>query len=339
MTTLDLNVPGDPSSVLKAANWLRSILVSELEDASREARKAIDSEGDWRGRAADAFRSRMTETNRLVKDLADAAGHSGVAIRDYGHALEDAQEAANRLLLEAQSAGLKTTGTLVTIPPQADFPDSIHRATDPDWCHNQTATASLWSAYEGVERGFNDVQAALTQAVAALVKASRELERLAVPNLLTAVGYASGIYLAYEGAIKDYRAGELREHWNKRAPELSARGAKRRSQSRLLTRAKELDGLAASLRAAGRVLGVGFVGLGVYLDTKDGESLTQAIVSQGGSALVGAGVATGASALAGMIAGGAGGSPVPGIGTVIGAVLGVAISIGGNYWVDQSWTN
>lgn len=104
----------------------------------------------------------------------------------------------------------------------------------------------------------------------------------------------------------------------------------------LLDRATSLDD-SRSLRylgRAGKVLGPLGLGLGVYNDYQEGETVPQIAVSQGVSAGLGIVAGIGASAGTGAVMGAAFGSVVPGVGTVIGAGVGTVIGAGVAIFAD-----
>lgn len=81
-------------------------------------------------------------------------------------------------------------------------------------------------------------------------------------------------------------------------------------------------------RAAGRILGPLGLGLGIYNDWQEGETVPQIAVSQGVSAGLGVVAGIGAAAGTGALMGAAFGSVVPGVGTAVGAVVGTVIGAG-----------
>lgn len=87
--------------------------------------------------------------------------------------------------------------------------------------------------------------------------------------------------------------------------------------------------LPGTLKVGGKMLGGAGVALGIASDLDRGESVTQAVVSQGSSLL--AGMATGA------IIGSA--IPIPVVGTVVGAVVGAGVAIAADGAVDSLFEN
>lgn len=84
--------------------------------------------------------------------------------------------------------------------------------------------------------------------------------------------------------------------------------------------------VARIFKAAGKILGPVGIGLGIYNDWQEGESVTQIAVSQGGGLLAGAAAGAGVGALVGSI--------VPGPGTAIGAVVGGIVGAGVSIFAD-----
>ncbi|MEV0294533.1 hypothetical protein [Nocardia sp. NPDC050710] len=80
-------------------------------------------------------------------------------------------------------------------------------------------------------------------------------------------------------------------------------------------------------RAAGKALGAAGVGLAVYNDIKEGDSVGKAVTREGLG--LGAAIATGA-AVGTMI-------PVPVVGTVVGAATGAVVGIAVSKGVDKAW--
>lgn len=87
--------------------------------------------------------------------------------------------------------------------------------------------------------------------------------------------------------------------------------------------------LAQGLDVGGKALGAAGLGLGIYSDLQDGESATQAIVSQGGGMV--ASIAAGA-AIGTMI-------PVPILGTAVGALGGAVVGLMADGAIDSLFEN
>jgi uncharacterized protein YukE len=100
----------------------------------------------------------------------------------------------------------------------------------------------------------------------------------------------------------------------------------------LLRRSAALDEarLPKYLGRGGKILGPLGLGLGIYNDYEEGESVTQIAVSQGASTAAG----IGAGALTGMAVGAAVGSVVPGAGTVVGGAVGTVVGAGVAIFAD-----
>lgn len=113
--------------------------------------------------------------------------------------------------------------------------------------------------------------------------------------------------------------------------DLDAIRSKASAADRLVREADNLKSskLPRGLGAGGKVLGAAGGILGVYSDVQDGESVTQAVVSQGG------GLA--ASIAAGAVIGTA--IPVPVVGTVVGAIGGAIVGIAADGMIDSLFDN
>jgi len=111
--------------------------------------------------------------------------------------------------------------------------------------------------------------------------------------------------------------------------------------NRMMSTADDLDARASTLRTAGlpeipkgldrtlKGLGAVALGYGIYADMQDGESGTQAVVSNG----VGFGASVAAGAAIGTLI------PVPGVGTAVGAVGGAVVGIFVSGMADSLFEN
>jgi hypothetical protein len=111
--------------------------------------------------------------------------------------------------------------------------------------------------------------------------------------------------------------------------------------NRLMSQADDLEARASNLRAAGlpeipkglsrtlKGLGAAALGYGIYADMQDGESATQAVVSNG----VGFGASVAAGAAIGTLI------PVPGVGTAVGALGGAVVGLFVSGMADSFFDN
>lgn len=138
---LDTEVLGDPASCRTAGDALRT-LVDALAEAEAGAERARALAGDWTGRSAAAWDSRVTGAVSDLRHLSERTGRLETALADFAGELGVVEERMASARSVAAAGGVTVSGTLVHRP---QVPDT----TDPDQVEAYNARAEAWN--EAVE--------------------------------------------------------------------------------------------------------------------------------------------------------------------------------------------
>ncbi|CAN5347383.1 hypothetical protein BH11ACT8_BH11ACT8_20290 [soil metagenome] len=315
---LETALPGDPEDFHEAARALRGVLrqgATHLGDVVARQRTHLAS--GLQGRTGELFSLRAGGLVDAIDAFADVAWAAARRLDDLGDSLHRAQADLELARAEAIGAGLRVSGTRI------HSPDLL--SGDPDYARHQQTWMRVVGRCDDTRttwRGMLDVavQVAGDYAVS-LVQLTESL-----------------LAGAYTGALLDRMATVMRAE----AQQLQAQAGRTASRIAELTEqlrsgalppgyddldrlTRELDefhaGRAVALEAAesrtvplavrGGVTSLGLLttGLGIVVDIHEGESVEQAVVSQGGAFA------------AGLAAGAVAGSIVPCPGTVAGAIV------------------
>lgn len=359
MTSLpiDTRIEGSPDGVRATAGWLRSILADEISqtvDSIYSARNT--ARGGWEGLSGDAFVARMSSGATNADGLETATVDSAQAMDDYAAEMQRAQNDMQRIRDDAASAGLTVDGFVIRepgpAPPDPGSPPTGSAAT-PAAVSNYNAAVAATDRHARLVAAYNT---ALSDAAAA-----RRVEKVAtgylndvwegveskwsfvVGDLIN--GVAGGLAAAHASTLlkqSKYFADESAKYMNlaKTAPPGSPAALVYRDYDHARAFARGAEDTA---KTAGKVDSkAGRVGLkvggalalgGVVYDVANGKDVDQAIVSGGAG--------FGASVAAGALAGAALGSlvPLPGVGTVAGAAVGVVAGVFTSGAVDSLWEN
>lgn len=368
MRDLDTSIDGSPGSIRAVSRWLRDDFGASADDVATSVfRQRSRAASDWHGEAGAAFEARSTTLATAADAARTITGRVAAQVDDLAHALQTAQDSMSAVLSGARAGGLTVTGLIVRAPgpapaeagpsPAPDSPAAEHaawqRADQAVLDHNELVEA--WNAAnQAAGKVFERWAQALTDAAATWQKHDTELVGVSADFLTAAaeITLISKTVPVLVGQAAEFRnqASRLRGH----AEAFKGPGGTvldPRHYYDLLDEADDLDRVRAPQayhdavkfeipKGIGRTLGIlgGAATLyGIHEDIQDGESATQATVSNVAG--------FGASIVAGAYIGGAIGTaiPVPVLGTVTGVVVGaVAGTVVGAFtsgMIDSVWEN
>lgn len=340
--SLDTEIKGSPQQVNAAADWLTSTLVTGLDDAADDVRTARNRGESWGEDAGDAFRSRLGTTADTIDDISSDAGNVGRKVREWSTELKKCQDDMTQVRADAEAGGLTVSGFVVQDPgpgPARPDPTTLY-----DTQAEADAAWAPWNAHQDKVRVWNDCVGEAGRVRRRYETACQDLldqvdgydYALAAVNAESLAGemarhierfnYKMRLASAVE-LLETDAANALRDLQNAPPGSLGDRVSEwQRIEGERAAALRDLENPHARppasdspsrLGRAGRLLGPLGLVVGVASDLDEGESLTQAVVSQGGGALAGAAAGAGVGALIGSI--------VPGPGTAVGAVVGGVI--------------
>lgn len=369
---LETRIEGDPAAIEAIGSWLRTTLRDAATAyADTVLKERSNAEAAWEGDTSEAFRARLTTLAGGVDVLTEQARARGSSVDTLAADLRTAQAETERARQTAREGGLTVDGTLVRYPgegppaptpPSADAPavlvDGYHRALADFDAHQQLL--GYWKTVVTiVQDAITAWDAALEVVTERWLSGGGNLATLAHGFLAGAVG---GVSLstdryAFEARETLHRSNleSIRSHIDAMTnPDGSTRAPSRwmndmldrlDAEARAAAAAKaDLDNAIKPSANVARVLnGLGYVvtGYAIYDDwANGGESFAQAVTSNGGGLLVGAGTG---SIIAGIASGAAMGATigttVPVAGTVVGAVVGAGVGIFASGAIDSIWEN
>lgn len=325
------DLPGDPQAIRDLATFLRRTWAPALDTHSTALTHVSSGAATaWTGASGSAFAERLTATYEASDGLAALAPGIGQALDALAEALAAAQQSIESARTQAAAAGLHLrTGGIVNPAPLLDALDQEQaRALVDAWStaiDRVSAAVQAWlDAVEAFIAQVPRLDADLTGITAELLTGTIETGAIA----------AASFRLTATRSFHLDNAARLSAH----VDALTAGGTARTSPQHLyelLDAADDSRRMAAQaddllrkgvkvgsrLGRALTVVGFAATGYAIYDDIEQGESVTQAVVSNGGSMLAGlaAGAATGAIV---------GSFIVPPVGTVVGAALGTIVGAG-----------
>lgn len=340
--TLDTAVPGNPDSVLAAADWLGYTLAARVEGCAGALNGARNTaEADWEGQAGHAAATRMRSGNTKAEDLQVGVVALAREIEAFGHALRLAHERMAQIRTEALAAGLVVNEFVISEP--ADGP-----GTAPAVPYNPYAAMGLSTfnrrpvtgpaaqdKHAAYAKAVGDAEFARDQLTDAADRISDTYRGLQGPQwaleATDIAGDIAGGLMVDHAKILRKQAGFLAEQAQIAAhrlltsdPAIVGRESYyrdhdriqqlRRESDELLNRAKELEarGVRWPLK-----LGAALTAVGIAYEISRGKDPTQAVTAGTGGFV--------ASVVAGGIIGTA--IPIPVVGTVAGAVVGAGVGI------------
>lgn len=349
--SIDVRMPGSPSSVRAVADWLDTVK-GRLSDVDVTLTYIwSDSNQYWTGQSGHAWR----ETVSTVRNRGDSApgflGDAVEAFRAYANRLERAQEDFATLLFQAGEVGLPVVGTTV-------FPPS----TSLDYCPAPGAPSEDLAEYEryiDAIASYNDLGAQvgtimgqldswIGENIVPLVGRVEELQELSgtVAALAANGNTAAAATLDGYEAFLNERLGEWRKNHDtlqeaaetfrdqlrsgnpavKAAAEAADPRAMRQGVEALAEQIGQVSKFSKVLPVAGAVIDI----VSLATDVANGGSLSSGLVELGGGAIGGAAGGTAAAGLAAAL----GSNP---IGWVVGGVVIGGIAVGsGSRWVWEA---
>ena len=348
--SLDTAIDGSPEAIRRVAHWLRDDFGSHASELAESVfRQRSRAASDWQGEAGTAFQRR----SRVLADAADSARDSALIasheVDALAGALDTALSGMDGVRRDARAGGLLVSGTLVFGPgpappqagpsPTAGAPRSERDAWDDanQAVLDHNAKVEVWNRavadHARIMKAWVD---ALGDAAAAWVKWDKELSGLSADFLTAAAEIALIVrvapVLAGQVDFLKTQAATARGHMaalQNADGRVHDRGLFFRhldealdlEQNRIPQATREATHIKVP-RAVGHglgIFGVAATGYAIHEDMEEGESATQATVSNVAG--------FGASIAAGAYIGGAVGTaiPVPVLGTVTGVVVGAAV--------------
>lgn len=337
---IETRVDGDPAALREASRYLLLDLGRGAVDlADRVAAERSLALGAWDGEAGRAFAEEAARLARAGDGVADTVRTLGWRLEELADELEALREGMAQLRDVARAAGLRVVGTVVAAPAVA-LPAGASASEDEQ---------DLFGAYADLRRRADELRGRWTGHLAATA-GSVETQRLAAAQLLAGMlsdGYSAFLSSTLTPTLRGqaaFLAGQAQEAAVEAAAlrgraalgqvtpasvaddvaTLERRAAAAADEAATYTATAERHALASTaLKALGPALAV----YGVHVDMESGEPAPQAVLSQA------AGLAAGAQCAA---VGGTLGSAAPGLGTVVGAVVGGATcSVGAGWLVDR----
>ena len=333
---LETRIDGSPSSLNAAAAYLNGAQVT-ITAWSSKARSAAASAGDlWSGQAAGLYLEHTLDGAAAGDEAARACELSAQLISTLTTVLTECQQALADVRRAAKSAGLLVIGTRIYPPERAVWsvyqdPDATPEDMQEALVHDQAWQHALDVEYRArrtwrnavmdfVDDAFSgkipallgaagvatDTGMAVIKARVAFYRSSVDVADQFVSNLSKHIDAFTVNGVAVGPKAHFYELMDERDLWRMRGADFSD----------ALDAAKKVG---SRLAKASGVLGALGVGYGTYVDIADGESVTQALVSNGVDWGVAAGFMAGGAAIGSFIA--------PPIGTVVGGLVGGVVGI------------
>lgn len=340
---LETRIEGSPDAIDDIGIFLSNTVAGHAEtlgtDISSARTKALDG---WTGAAADAFGS-TTQTAQKATDTygEDVAGLAG-AVKTLGAALADAQKTMADARSSATDGGLTVSGTKIHGPgaaPATELPadatteqtEAAQQAVD---AYN--AKVGLWNGLVETVDGANERwQEALNDFAATWKSAAGNLASVTTSFITAGASAGALANSAYRlkgtillnqerlataqknlaDAVRDGRVVLSKDDVYAFMDDAAkAKNVVAESTSKLESGLKVGSKLSKGLL----VLGIAGTGYAIYDDMQNGESATQAVVSNGGGFVAGLAAGAGAGAIVGSFI-------VPPAGTIAGAAVGAVV--------------
>lgn len=311
---IDTFIAGNPTDIRRVEDWIRTTLgttIGNVADAAARARRIADDA--WEGDASETYLGRSSEHVHAIDDFHARTSKTADVFADLSDELSRALSDMADIRARALAAGLPVVCNTIGNPPPGDDEAAFRRtsayqeasdaaeAVHARWSvavatATNTWTGHPWSASFLVSTALDYVDKNLQGRIADLLTMQQHLQTEAIREMERFLSLSP-----------DTPYDELRRLF----------GSAREPLDDLVATTGRLDDMASMSRTAGRAAGTIGLVAGVGLDYfAGGESLEQAVVSNG--------LGLGASIAAGSAAGAMVGSIVPGAGTAFGAVVGAA---------------
>lgn len=311
---IDTFIAGNPTDIRRVEDWIRTTLgttIGNVADAAARARRIADDA--WDGDASETYLDRSSEHVHAIDDFHERTSKTADVFAGLAGELSRALSDMADIRARALAAGLPVVCNTISDPPPGDDEAAFRRtsayqeasdaaeAVHARWSvavatATNTWTGHPWSASFLVSTALDYVDKNLQGRIADLLTMQQHLQTEAIREMERFLSLSP-----------DTPYDELRRLF----------GSAREPLDDLVATTGRLDDMASMSRTAGRAAGTIGLVAGVGLDYfAGGESLEQAVVSNG--------LGLGASIAAGSAAGAMVGSIVPGAGTAFGAVVGAA---------------
>lgn len=347
---LDTVVPGNPDSVLAAADWLGYTLAPRVEGCAGALTGARNTaEADWEGQAGQLAATKMRSGSTKATDLQVAIVALAREIETFGHALRLAHERMAQIRTEALTAGLVVNEFVISEP--ADEPGAVPTAPVIPYAgmgllpfnHSPVAQPVLQGKETAYAKAVGDAEfarAQLTDAADRIADTYRGLEgpEWALQASDIAGGVAGGLAVYHSSILRkqaEFLAEEAVRAWQRvltSDPAVVGRATYYRDVDRfhqLQRDADEFMNRADDLKTRGvrapLKFGAALAVVGVAYEISRGKDPTQAVASGTGGFLAGAAMGAGIGTLV----------PIPVVGTVAGAVIGAGVGIFASGAIDS----
>lgn len=330
---LDTKIKGNPGTLHALAAWFRDTLADEVHTAVTQAYRArTNTEADWTGPAAEAFRGRMTTGGKKADEVADDAKTGFKWAERAAADLESHKRRMDAVRADAQKAGLTVTAEGIVAPGAA--PTKPQAGATPQQVQDYTTAAAAHgrqvAAYNKAKGDIDKIRNDLT---AQQMVVRNFLDDLIGKAPFNAAAFANDSYIGYimSKRVRKYmgRQQSLMAMAEKYARSHPTNGSTYRGHGGDLQReirakqgfGHQVRNAAGKTARAGRsvpVIGVAISAGVLWWDLEHGKpptkAITGAVVStvagMGGGAIIGGAVGGAFGNVPGAIAGGVGGTIV-----------------------------
>jgi uncharacterized protein YukE len=327
------NVPGSPTALRDWADTLDDALSGLVGEVAASAQRAETTSNVWLGVTAERFRDHVWQLRANAEEVGTALGVAAQDLRDWADVLEQAKKEAETIRANARKACLDVDNDTVSLVDQFihwqryswtwTSPERDVRAflkhTD-EVVHNHTKFKSYKAFLEETRHLYRRLDAAYGELVKRL-------------DVWLNDWFIEPLSEATSAAASVLESDEVNSR-------LGGSGAVRARQAMRI--AGKSDGYADALpsssfgrggkwlKAGGRALPLVGAGAGVLADLAEGESVTQAFLSNAAGVAAGAAVASAAAAIMAVV------SPPAALWVALcGAVLSVTASGAADDFVDS----
>jgi hypothetical protein len=342
---LDTKIKGNPGTLHALAAWFRDTLADEVHTAVTQAYRArTNTEADWTGPAAEAFRGRMSTGGKKADEVADDA-KTGFTLAERAAAdLESHQRRMAAVRADAQKAGLTVVPDGIVAPGAAPTKPEAG-ATEQQVRDHDTAAAAHGRQVAAYNKAKADIEKIRSDFSAKELIVRNFLDDLIGKAPFNAAALANDSYIGYimgKRAQKYLgRQQSLMAMAEKYARDHPTNGSTYRGHGGDLQRQiRAKQGLGNQVKtAAGKTIRAGrvapVIGLAIsagvlWWDLEHGKPPTKAITSAAVSTVAGMG---GGALIGGAVGGTFGNVP----GAIAGGVGGAVVGLGAGALYDTWW--